>query len=135
MFTHVLHGVVFYGLFRLALGEGEVLYGFAGSLVLETVWEIAENTPMVIDRYRESTISLDYFGDSVVNSMGDLWACVLGFWFARAAGWRISLGVFVAFEAALLLTIRDSLLLNVLMLLAPVDAIRDWQMAAAPASP
>ena len=135
VFTHMLHGLVFYGALRLAMGPARPVLMFAIAMVAEAAWEIAENTPMVINRYRESTISLDYFGDSIVNSTGDLWAMALGFWFTRAVDWKISVGVFIAVEVALLLTIRDSLLVNVIMLISPVDAIRDWQMAGAPASP
>ncbi len=132
VFTHMLHGVIFFFALRLALGADKLLIHFAAALSLEAAWEIAENTPMVINRYRESTVSLDYFGDSIINSIGDLWAMALGFWFARWAGWKISLGVFILFEVALLLTIRDSLLVNVIMLISPIDAIREWQMGGAP---
>lgn len=132
VFTHMLHGVVFYGVLRLILGADRPTLMFALAMLVEAAWEIAENTPMVINRYRESTISLDYFGDSIVNSTGDLWAMALGFAFTRVVDWKVSVGVFVAVEVALLLTIRDSLIVNVIMLVWPLDAIKEWQMAGAP---
>ena len=90
-------------------------------------WEILENTPWVIQRYREATISLDYFGDSVVNSSFDVLACVLGFVVARSIGPLRSAIIFVATECVLLAWIRDCLTLNVIMLLCPIDAVRQWQ--------
>ena len=93
----------------------------------EAAWEIVENTDAVIDRYRETTVSLDYTGDSIANSTGDLLACLLGFVLARRLPWWQTLILYVAFELGMILTIRDSLLLNVWMLLAPSEAIRVWQ--------
>lgn len=134
-FTHVLHGVVFAGALFLVLGgprrDGSPL-GIALAALLEAAWEVLENTPMVIDRYRENTASLDYFGDSVANSVADVGWCALGYVIARRVGWKASLAGFLAVEAVLLLAIRDSLLLNVLMLLWPLDAVRAWQLAGAP---
>lgn len=132
VFTHMLHGVVFFAVLRLVLGADRLFPKFAVALVIEAAWEIAENTPMVIDRYRESTVSLGYQGDSIVNSMGDLWACALGFWFATRVSWKVSLATFVAVELALLLAIRDSLVVNVIMLVWPIEAIKQWQLAGAP---
>jgi hypothetical protein len=100
------------------------------AVALECVWEVFENTNYVIDKYRANTASLDYFGDSVANSIGDVSACVLGFWIAFKLGlWR-SLFFFLAVEAVLLFFIRDSLLLNIVMLVYPSDAIKLWQMGA-----
>lgn len=135
VFTHMLHGVVFYGALRLVMGADRPTAMFVIAGLVEAAWEIAENTPMVIDRYRESTISLDYYGDSIINSAGDLWAMWLGFAFTRLVDWRVSVGAFIAVEVILLLTIRDSLLVNVIMLITPIDAIKEWQLAGAPGSP
>lgn len=131
-FTHMLHGVVFAGALYVALGSYRDKLGFAVALVIEAAWEILENTPMVIDRYRENTASLDYFGDSIANSVADLGWCALGYVIARRVGWKWSVAGFLAVELILAATIRDTLMLNVLMLIWPVDAVRDWQLAGAP---
>ena len=83
---------------------------------------------MIIERYRAATISKDYFGDSIINSGGDLIACIIGYLLARQLGFRRSMVFFLLTELILLLTIRDSLLLNVLMLVWPIEAIKRWQM-------
>lgn len=92
------------------------------------MWEVLENSPIIINRYREATISLDYFGDSIANSIVDVVACLMGYWLASRAGWKIALAFFVATELLLLVTIRDCLILNVIMLVSPVEAIKQWQM-------
>jgi hypothetical protein len=131
-FTHVTHGVLFYWLLRplspsLPLWSRRVL-----ALAIEAAWELFENTDYVIQRYREATVSLDYNGDSVLNSTGDLLCCLVGFWLATRLPGRVVLVGVVLVEVALTLWIRDSLLLNVLMLLYPIPAIREWQLAGAP---
>jgi hypothetical protein len=106
-----------------------VPFGIAliGALVLESAWEILENTDMVIQRYREATVSLDYYGDSVLNSVSDIVAMVAGFALARI--WPVWLIVVlaVAMEVIVGLWIRDNLTLNIIMLLYPIDAIKVWQ--------
>jgi hypothetical protein len=99
------------------------------STAIEATWEVIENTPFVINRYREATAALGYTGDSVVNSLGDVLACVVGFAIAGKIGLRWTIVVFVVIEAAMVVTIRDSLLLNVLMLFWPLEAVKQWQMA------
>ena len=99
------------------------------AVAAEAAWEIIENTDFVINRYREATAALGYTGDTVVNSLGDIAACALGFLLARALGPLRSVLFFVAVEVLLVLWIRDSLLLNVLMLVHPSDAVRAWQAA------
>lgn len=126
-FSHLLHGLLFFGLFwifsdRISLGWRLFL-----SLLIECVWEMAENSPIVIDRYREGTVSLGYVGDSVINSVGDIVSMVVGFYLARWLGLWKSIAVIVAVEVFMVVTIRDNLTLNVLMLLWPIDAIRKWQ--------
>lgn len=128
-FTHVLHGFAFAGLLALVAPGLRAGWRLTLAVALEAAWEIAENTSYVIDRYREATAALGYTGDTVVNSLGDVVACGLGFEIARRLGWRLSLVAFALVEIALLVWIRDSLLLNVLMLLYPSDAIRAWQSA------
>jgi hypothetical protein len=97
-------------------------------LAIEGCWEIVENTHFVIDRYREATAALGYTGDSILNSLGDMLACWLGAVLARRLGWNVTWVLFFAVEVMLLATIRDSLLVNVLMLLYPISAIKAWQL-------
>ncbi len=127
--THVSHGVVFYGLLWLLVGTRlSSNWRFVVTLGIETVWEVFENTPYMIDRYRESTISLDYYGDSIANSLADIAACGMGYVLAATIPVWASAGGFVAVEALLILWIRDSLLLNILMLIYPLDVIKNWQL-------
>jgi len=100
------------------------------AVVLEAGWEILENSPAIIERYRAATISKDYFGDSVINSAGDLIACIVGYMLAGRLGFRRSAVFFLLTEMSLLLTIRDSLLLNVLMLVWPLEAVKQWQIGS-----
>jgi len=99
------------------------------AIAFECAWEVIENTNFVIQRYREATASLGYQGDTVVNSLGDILCCAVGFLLARRLGWWRSIVLFLATEAVLLVWIRDSLLLEVLMLIHPVEAIKAWQMS------
>jgi hypothetical protein len=126
--SHVVHGFIFYGVLSLVLPRR---IGFAARLALalgiEIAWELLENTDLVIDRYREATISLDYYGDSVVNSVADILAMMLGFWLASRLPVWLTVTLAVAAEVATTLLIRDGLVLNVLMLLWPVEAVRVWQ--------
>jgi hypothetical protein len=125
--THVLHGFAFCGLLALAAPRLSAGWRFCLAVLLESVWEIVENTNLVIERYREATAALGYNGDTVINSMGDIAACAVGFLVARRLGWRWTLVAFFAVELILLVWIRDSLLLNVLMLLHKTDALKAWQ--------
>lgn len=126
-FTHVLHGFAFCGLLALLLPR----VGWRGRLVLavalEAAWEVIENTAFVINRYREATAALGYNGDTIVNSLGDVAACALGFLLARRLGALRTLLVFALTEVVLLLWIRDSLLLNILLLVYPSKSLRAWQ--------
>jgi len=129
--SHVLHGFVFFGLLGLASRWLAVGWRFVVALLIEAGWEILENTPLIIDRYREATASLDYFGDSVLNSTSDLWSCAAGFWVASKLPWWGTVLLFVAIELVMLGWIRDNLTLNVLMLLYPIEGIKTWQAGAA----
>lgn len=131
-FTHVLHGVMFYAILRLLLGKDRKPLRFTLAVALESAWEIAENTPMVIEKYRESTVSLDYFGDSVFNSIADVFSCMVGFGIAASLPWWATLVFFLGTEAFLAWWIRDTLLINILMLTFPVEAVKQWQMGGAP---
>ena len=126
-FTHFLHGFVFSGFLRWLFPRMTRPWRFFGAVVLEAAWEILENSPTIIERYRTATMALDYEGDSILNSIGDVLACALGAAAAQRWGVRISLYVFVALEGLLLFWIRDNLTLNVLMLLFPIDAVKQWQ--------
>ena len=129
--SHVIHGVLFYaGLWWLAR-RVPVGWRFVAAVVVECAWELVENSPVVIDRYRSVTVSKDYFGDSVLNSVTDVVCMMLGFWFARRLPVWASVALVVAFEAFTTWMIRDGLALNVLMLLWPVEAVRDWQAGTA----
>lgn len=126
-FSHIIHGFLFYGLGHLLLrGKPLTAKLFLGT-VIESAWEIAENTPMVINRYRSATISLDYFGDSILNSTMDTLAMAAGFLFAARMPVWLTVTVAIVFELFTGWLIRDNLTLNVLMLVWPLDVVRDWQ--------
>jgi hypothetical protein len=125
--SHVIHGIAFYALFWLIARRQPVPARFAMAVALEAAWEVIENTPLVINRYREATIALDYYGDSVLNSVADIVAMMAGFWLASAAPIAASLGLTIAMELLVGFMIRDNLTLNVIMLLYPVEAIKRWQ--------
>jgi hypothetical protein len=131
-FTHVVHGFAFYGLLWLAGRRWPVGIRLIAATAIEGAWEILENTTMVIERYREVTISLDYYGDSVINSVSDIFTMILGFVVAARLPVWASVAAVIGLEIFLLIAIRDNLALNLLMLLAPIDAVRDWQSALAP---
>jgi hypothetical protein len=127
-YSHVLHGVIFYWLITLvAQGRLSVAARLLIAVFIEAGWEILENTPLIINRYRAVTISRDYFGDSVVNSTADIVAMMLGFLLAaRLPAW-VTVALIIAVEVGLLFLIRDNLLLNIIMLVHPIEAIRTWQ--------
>ncbi len=131
-FTHILHGLGFYLLLWL-VDRKKKLSITAKLLIatgLEAGWEILENSNMIINRYRTATISLDYFGDSIVNSIGDVIAMITGFLFAYRTKVWMALVLFVGIELLLLYVIRDNLTINIIMLIQPLDAIKTWQAAA-----
>jgi hypothetical protein len=125
--THVLHGVVFWGALVFVAPALTTPWRFALGLGIEAAWEVLENTPWAIERYRTATAAAGYTGDSVLNALGDVAACGLGLALAARLGWRWSAAIFVVTELVLLAWIRDGLVLNVLMLLHPVESIRQWQ--------
>ncbi len=127
-FTHVLHGMAFFGVLALLAPRRSLPFRGLLALTLEGLWEMAENSPLIIQRYREATIALGYVGDSVLNSLGDLLCCGAGFVLAHHLGWKKGALVFVLTEVTLLFWVRDNLSLNVLMLLFPLDAVKAWQM-------
>ncbi len=129
-FSHVIHGFIFYGLLSMVGRRLSVGARLALTVLVEAGWEVLENSPIVINRYRAATISLDYFGDSVINSVSDVLCCVLGFALARRLPTGVTIGLALAMELVVGLWIRDNLTLNVVMLLWPIEAIRRWQEGA-----
>ena len=126
-FSHVIHGIGFYALLWLVARRTSVSSRFLAAVFLEATWEVLENTPVVIDRYRTATIALDYYGDSLVNSMSDIVAMMCGFWVARRLPIWASVALVVTLEVFVVVMIRDNLTLNIVMLLYPLDVIRQWQ--------
>lgn len=138
--SHVIHGFLFYGAtFLLArlLPAGRMPVGarLLLAMVVEIGWELLENSPIVIDRYRAQTIALDYYGDSVLNSICDVLAMMIGFWIARRLPVLATVALGIGLEILCLVVIRDNLTLNVLMLVHPVQAVLDWQKGAMPPAP
>lgn len=127
-FTHILHGFIFCGLLAWLLPRVSWAWRLVLALCVEALWEVLENSAAVINRYRETTLALGYTGDTIINSGGDILACGLGFLLARRLGFRRTLLIFVLTEIALVFWIRDSLILEMLMLTYPLDAIKAWQM-------
>jgi hypothetical protein len=126
-FSHILHGILFFGLLWLFRRRLSLNVRAAIAATIEIGWEMLENSPLIINRYREATVSLGYTGDSIANSLGDIASFVFGFYLARKLGLWWSAAVFVTVELLMLWLIRDNLALNILMLLWPIDAIRRWQ--------
>ena len=140
--SHIIHGAIFYWLTHLLMRwkqsgprpigiipRGNLALGprIALAAAAELAWELVENSPAVIDRYRQATLAVGYSGDSILNSMADCGWMIFGFYAAHKLPWKLTLAIAVAFELFTLVMIRDNLTLNVLMLVAPVDAIKLWQ--------
>lgn len=128
-FSHIIHGILFYWLLRGLFPQQSRAFFWLGAMLLEVGWEILENSPIVITRYRDVTASLDYTGDSVLNSVGDVLFTLLGVGIAEKFRWKVALAFFIVIELIMLVTIRDNFTLNVLMLLFPISAIQEWQTA------
>lgn len=125
-FTHIEHGFVFYALLAVICPKKSFGFRLSCALALAGGWEILENSTFVIDRYRAQTIDAGYYGDSIANSLADMLCCAAGFWFTYKFKWW-ALAVMIVFEVGLALTIRDNLILNIIMLIHSSPAILDWQ--------
>lgn len=135
-FSHIIHGLIFYALAHLFWRRWRLFDGAPTrwalpiAVAIEASWELLENSPLIIDRYRAVTVSFGYAGDSIVNSMADIGWMTVGFWLAAKLPVRASIAMALVFELFTLFMIRDNLTLNVLMLVWPLDVIRDWQAMA-----
>jgi len=125
--SHIVHGFLFYGLLFLVGRQWPIGARLIAATMIEGGWEILENTPLIIDRYRETTIALDYYGDSVLNSVCDLGWMILGFTLASRLPIWASVAFIAIAEIGGAYAIRDNLTLNILMLLYPLEAVRRWQ--------
>ena len=128
-FTHVLHGFLFCGLIALIVPRLTEAWQLWLAVSMEAAWEAVENSRFVIERYREDTAALGYRGDTIVNSLADILLCGVGFLLASRLGFRRTVALFVVTEVALAVWIRDNLSLNVLMLIYPIEAVKEWQAA------
>ncbi|MCU0904175.1 MAG: DUF2585 domain-containing protein [Tabrizicola sp.] len=127
--SHIIHGFLFFGALWLVARRLSFAWRLAIATLVEAAWEIVENSDAVIERYRSVTISLDYYGDSVLNVVADIAAMILGFWLASKLPVWVTVALIILFEAATIWLIRDGLALNVLMLLYPLDWVAEWQAA------
>jgi hypothetical protein len=135
-FSHIIHGLLFYGAAHLLWRRWKLFDGAPTrwalpiAVIVEASWELLENSPLIINRYRSATMSLGYSGDSILNSMADIGWMSLGFWIASKLPVKATVTLAIAFELFTLVMIRDNLTLNVLMLVSPVEAIKQWQALA-----
>jgi hypothetical protein len=126
-FSHVIHGFLFYGLTFLLGRRWSFVARLAAATLIEGCWEVFENTDFIINRYREATIALDYYGDSVLNSVCDILAMMVGFFLVSRLPVWTSVALIVVMELGVGYMIRDNLTLNIIMLLWPLEAIKTWQ--------
>lgn len=128
--SHIIHGFIFFAITWLISRKWPLAYRLLAATLIEGGWELLENSSFIINRYREGTISLDYFGDSIINSTSDIAFMILGFFIASKLPWKTTIAAAIAMELLSLYVIRDNLTLNVIMLLYPLEAIKNWQAGA-----
>jgi len=126
-FSHIIHGMLFYAFLWLVARRMPIKYRFVIALVMEASWELLENSPIIIDRYRAATISQGYVGDSVLNSVSDVMMVGIGFFIARFSRVWVTIVMIVVMEIGCLFWVRDNLTLNVIMLVHPSESIKIWQ--------
>ena len=126
-FSHIIHGIVFYGFLFWVARKLPLKYRFLIALLVEGGWELLENSSIIIDRYREATIAQGYVGDSVLNSTCDVLMMVIGFIVAKFSRIWLTILLIIAFELGTLYIVRDNLALNILMLVSPVESVKQWQ--------
>jgi hypothetical protein len=127
-FSHALHGIIFYWALAWLWPKSPREWRLIAAIGIEIGWELVENSPWVVEHYRQQTASLDYTGDSILNSIGDVLSTIVGFYFAAHVSWKVALATYIIVELVLLFTIRDNLTLNVLMLFMPFESIKEWQL-------
>lgn len=128
-FSHIIHGFAFFAILSKFLKK-KIPLGmiFLLAICIEILWEIIENTPWSINRYRNGTVSSEYIGDSILNSLSDITAMMSGFWLAHKLPWKVTFCLFLLMEIGTAWAIRDGLMLNIIMFLFPIDALKQWQM-------
>lgn len=126
-FSHIIHGILFYAFLWWVARKVPLKYRFVIALVMEASWELLENSPIIIDRYRSVTIALGYVGDSVLNSVSDVLMVAIGFLMARYSNFWVSVFLVIAMELGCLFWVRDNLTLNILMLVYPLKSVQIWQ--------
>lgn len=131
-FSHLVHGMLFCGFLWLVARRLPVRHRLLIALAIEAGWELLENSPLIINRYRDATIAQGYVGDSVLNSLSDILMMTIGFLFACRVPTRVTVAAIIVMEVGCALWVRDNLTLNVIMLIHPVDAIKHWQLAGQP---
>lgn len=131
-FSHLTHGILFFWFLRLLAPKLPASYRLVMAALIEASWELLENSPLIINRYRAATIALGYDGDSILNSMSDILMMCLGYLFASRMRLWFCVAAILVMEIGCLVMVRDNLTLNVIMLIHPIEAIKQWQMAGAP---
>lgn len=130
--SYIIHGFIFFGVGHLLRKKWPVIQlglVVCGAILVEGAWEIMENSPFIIERYREATMSYGYEGDSIINSMADISWMILGFFLASRLPWKVTLAIALFFEVFTAYVIRDNLTLNILMLTAAPESVKQWQAA------